>query len=52
MHAVDVVLNKSVLTVTAFEAERLYGAAVYAVSRRRLRKTELRQYPIPIDLIR
>jgi hypothetical protein len=52
MHAMDVVLNKSVLTVTAFEAERLYGSAVYAVSRRRLRKTELRQYPIPIDLIR
>jgi hypothetical protein len=48
----DVVLDKLVGTISESEARRVYGAAVYAVARRRLRKKELRQYPIPIDLIR
>lgn len=49
---VDVILNKKAVTVSGDEARCVYGAAVYAVARRRLRKKELVQYPIPIDLIR
>jgi hypothetical protein len=48
----DVVLNKPVASLPEAEARAVYGAAVYAVARRRLRKAELMQYPIPIDLIR
>jgi hypothetical protein len=48
----DVVLHKSVHSLGESEARATYGAAVYATSRRVLRKTELRQYPIPIDFIR
>lgn len=47
----DVVLGKPALSLGE-EARRVYGAAVYAVARRRLRKKELSRYPIPIDLIR
>jgi hypothetical protein len=50
--AVDVVLSRPVRDLTDSTAKRTYGDAVYAVARRRLRKKELLQYPIPIDLIR
>jgi hypothetical protein len=49
---VDVVLKKPVHALDESEARAAYGAAVYAESRRVLRKSELRNYPIPIDLIR
>jgi hypothetical protein len=48
----DVVLKKPVNQLGASEARSTYGAAVYATSRRVLRKAELPQYPIPIDFIR
>jgi len=49
LSAADVVLGKP---LTEAQARQHYGAAVYAVARRRLRKKELKQYPIPIDLVR
>ena len=49
---VDVVLGKSIATMTDKFARITYGALVYAVSRRVLGKREQRQYPIPIDQIR
>lgn len=48
----DVVQRKQVRMLGSSEARAAYGAAVYATSRRVLRKAELRQYPIPIDFIR
>jgi hypothetical protein len=43
----DVVQNRLVRQLTLIDAQRKYGAAVYAVSKRRLSKKELKQYPIP-----
>jgi hypothetical protein len=45
----DVVLGRPVALVTPEEARRTYGAAVYAVAKRRLGKKEMRQLPIPLD---
>jgi len=47
--ALDVVLGKRVCNLTLEDARQSYGAAVYAVSRRRLGKSELRQWPIPAE---
>jgi hypothetical protein len=44
----DILLNLPVSQLTAEEARQHYGAEVYAVAQRRLRRRELRQYPIPI----
>jgi hypothetical protein len=46
--AVDVLLNRPVNEITPAQARRHYGAAVYAVAKRRLARKELRQYPIPV----
>lgn len=46
---VDVLLNLPVARLTPLEARQHYGAAVYAVAKRRLARRELRQYPIPVD---
>jgi hypothetical protein len=43
----DVLLNRPVTNITPAEARRHYGAAVYAVGKRRLARRELLQYPIP-----
>lgn len=51
-NAVDVVLKRKVSNITDNEARAAYGAIVYATSRRPLRKRELMQYPIPIDVLR
>lgn len=48
--AVDVLLNRPVAGISQLEAERQYGAAVYAVAKRRLGRRELAQFPIPMDL--
>jgi hypothetical protein len=48
----DVVLGKPVRALGTSEARTAYGAAVFAESRRVLRRAELTQYPIPIDFIR
>jgi hypothetical protein len=45
----DVVLNVKVCDLGPQAAIKAYGAAVYAVARRPLRKRELRQWPIPRD---
>jgi len=45
--AVDVLLGRPVSGMTANEARQRYGAAVYAVAKRRLARRELRDYPIP-----
>jgi hypothetical protein len=50
--AEDVVLGRPVRELTLSQAIHTYGAAVYAVAVRRLRKPELRQYPIPVDAAR
>lgn len=46
-HDRDVLLNRPVTEITEVDAKRHYGAAVYAVAKRRLARRELRQYPIP-----
>jgi hypothetical protein len=46
----DVLLNRAAMWMSKEEAVRAYGAAVYAVAWRPLKKKELRQYPIPVDL--
>jgi hypothetical protein len=46
--AVDVLLKRPVVEITARQARRHYGAEVYAVTTRRLARKELRQYPIPV----
>ncbi len=46
---VDILLGVRVRQLTELEARKQYGAAVYAVDKRRLRRRELRQYPIPVD---
>lgn len=48
----DVVLGIPVTALDEETARRQYGDAVYAASKRRLAKRELRQYPVPIDLCR
>jgi hypothetical protein len=45
----DVVLRRRVSELTPEQVMRAYGARVYATSRRRLGKKEMRQLPIPID---
>jgi hypothetical protein len=45
----DVVLNTPVASLSAEHAAKAYGAALYAVAKRRLGKRELRQYPVPLD---
>jgi hypothetical protein len=45
----DVVLNRTIATLTDAEARKQYGRAVYAVARRRLLKKELSQFPIPME---
>jgi hypothetical protein len=46
---VDVVLNRPVAEIDTVTARRHYGATVYAAGKRRLAKSELRNYPIPVD---
>lgn len=48
----DIILNKSATQVNAEEAMNTYGAKVFAVARRVLRKKERKNYPIPIEFIR
>jgi hypothetical protein len=49
----DVVLGRNVPAQDGLaEAQRTYGAAVYAVSRRLLAKRELKELPIPRDWLR
>lgn len=45
----DVVLRQRVSALTPDQVMRAYGARVYATSKRRLTKKEMRQLPIPID---
>jgi hypothetical protein len=45
----DVVLRRRVNELTPEQVLRAYGARVYATSKRRLTKKEMRQLPIPID---
>jgi hypothetical protein len=45
----DVVLRQRVNELTPEQVLRAYGARVYATSKRRLTKKEMRQLPIPID---
>jgi hypothetical protein len=45
----DVVLLRRVSDLAPEKLLRTYGALVYSTSKRRLRKKELRQLPIPID---
>ena len=45
----DVVLRRRVSDLAPEELLRAYGARVYATSKRRLGKKEMRQLPIPID---
>jgi hypothetical protein len=47
LRAIDVLLRRPVTAITVEEARRHYGAAVYAVAKRRIPRRELRQYPIP-----
>ena len=47
MNVYDSLLQRG---LTREEAVDIYGAAVYALSRRRLSKQEMKQLPIPIDL--
>ena len=42
-----VVLNRRACEISAEDAAKVYGAAVYATSKRRLAKRELRRWPIP-----
>ena len=44
---VDIVLKRPVVEITPAEARRHFGAAVYAIAKRRLGRSELRNYPIP-----
>jgi len=44
---VDVVLNRRACDLSPQDAARVYGAAVYATSKRRLGQRELRRWPIP-----
>jgi hypothetical protein len=48
-NAYDVVLNRRVALLSAEDAHKAYGAAVYAAAKRRLGKKEMRQLPIPLD---
>jgi hypothetical protein len=50
--AIDVILNRRTTEITPAQARSLYGAEVYAVSSRRLSRSEQRQYPIPIEWVR
>ncbi|HEV3258808.1 MAG TPA: hypothetical protein VG013_18195 [Gemmataceae bacterium] len=45
----DVVLDRPVAELCPATARRQYGAAVYAVGKRRLSRREIRQLPIPVD---
>jgi hypothetical protein len=45
----DVLLRRPVAGLTPAEARRHYGAAVYAVAVRRLKRREQRHYPIPSE---
>jgi hypothetical protein len=45
--AVDVLLQRPVVQLSAEQARRQYGAEVYAADSRPLARRELRQYPIP-----
>ncbi len=44
------ILDCSVAKMDEAMARRHYGAAIYAVAKRRLGRRELRQYPIPVDV--
>jgi hypothetical protein len=46
----DVVLDQAVGMMTEAMARQEYGAAVYAVAKRRLARRELRGFPIPAEL--
>jgi hypothetical protein len=46
----DVVLGQAVGMMTEATARQEYGAAVYAISKRRLGRRELRGFPIPVEL--
>jgi hypothetical protein len=46
--AVDILLKRPAVEITAGQARQHYGAEVYAVARRRLAHKELRHYPIPV----
>lgn len=45
----DVLLDRPVCEITEADAKRHYGAAVYAVAKRRLARRKLRQYPVPVE---
>jgi hypothetical protein len=45
----DVVLDRAVCGMTDYLARTTYGKLVYAVSRQRLARKELKNYPIPMD---
>jgi hypothetical protein len=45
----DVLLDRPVSAISPAEAVREYGARVYAVAWRPLKKAELRRYPIPME---
>lgn len=46
--AVDVLMKRPVLEITASQARQFYGSEVFAVSLRRLTRKDLRHYPIPM----
>jgi hypothetical protein len=46
----DILLQRPISGLTEEEARKHYGAAVYAVAKRRLTKAELPQWPIPMEL--
>jgi hypothetical protein len=46
--AVDVLLKRRLVEITADQARQHYGAEVYAVECRRLARKEMSQYPIPV----
>lgn len=45
----DIWLDRPVADITDAEARKTYGAAVYAVAQQRLTRSELNQYPIPVE---
>lgn len=51
-HVRDVVLGKSLASLSRPEARKTYGAEVYAVGRRVLSRREQKQLPIPIEFVR
>jgi hypothetical protein len=45
---IDVIFNRPAVEISAADAQRKYGAAVFAVDKRQLKYRELKQYPIPM----